>query len=331
MNPKITVLVPFYNCEKHIAWCVESIAIQRFNSFNVIFLDDHSSDRSREVLDEVLLQHKDLNYIILENSQNCGVAYCRNRLLEAATGDYIIFFDADDWIEPDTLELLYDRATVEDADIVVADFFYETKNKTIEAHDFVAATKEENVRNAIEQRVVYCSLWNKLINRRLFDSKEPAFVQGLNMSEDRLWVIKLYTKAKHIAKISNPLYHYNCTNENSITSQKTEFHYRQLILFWQYFDQFFFDQNIYETYRESIEYSKVENKVLMLQQVRWLKLHRRYGYLFEDIEAKFIGAFPYKSQNLTLFFAHRKMFCIAYLINLLLKIKIWIFNRLSKE
>lgn len=328
MQPKISVLVPFFNCEKYISRCVKSIAAQRFEGFDIVFINDCSTDNSRKVLDETLIQYKELDYKILENAQNYGVAYCRNRLLEAAKGDYIIFFDADDWIEPDTLELMYERAIADNADVVVADFFYETRQKTIETHDFVASTREENLRNAIEQRVVYCALWNKLIHRRLFQNKDVAFVEGLNMSEDRLLVIKLYAKATRISKINKPLYHYNRTNENSITLHKTEFHYRQAILFWQYFDQFIEDQNIYETYRKSIEYSKVENKVLLMQQVRSIRLHRRYGYMFEDIEAKFIGAFPYKSQNLTLYFAHRKMFVTAYLVNLFLRLKIWIFSRL---
>lgn len=326
MLPQISILIPFYNCEKYIYRCIESIAVQSFRDFEVVLLDDCSDDNSLEVAISTLDTHSCIRYKLLQNPQNKGVAYCRNRLMENAVGKYLLFVDADDWIEADMLEILYHKAEQEVADIVVSDFFYETPGKTIVAHDFVASSREENIKNAIEQKIVYTSLWNKLIVSDLVRRNGCTFPIDLNMSEDRLLVIKLYCFAHKISKLDKPLYHYNRMNESSITATKTEFHYKQAILFWQYLDEFLQSLNIYEKYRKSVEYSKVENKVLLMQQVKSCRLHRKYGYLFEDIAPSFIGVFPYKSQNLTLYFANRKMYGMAYLVNLMLRFKVRLFS-----
>ncbi len=326
MLPQISVLIPFYNCEKYIDRCLESVAVQSFNSFEVVLVDDCSDDKSLEVALSTLNKHKQISYKLLQNPQNQGVAYCRNRLIENASGKYLLFVDADDRIEADMLEMLYNKAEQENADIVVSDFFYETYDKTFVAHDFVATSKEENIKNAIEQKIVYTGLWNKLIISDLVRSNGFCFPIDLNMSEDRLMVIKLYCFANKISKLDKPLYHYNRMNESSITATKTEFHYKQAILFWQYLDEFLQSLNIYEKYRQSVEYSKVENKVLLMQQVKSCKLHRKYGYLFDDMASSFLGMFPYKSQNLTLYFANRKMYGMAYLVNWMLRFKVRVFS-----
>lgn len=326
MLPQISVLIPFYNCEKYINRCLESVAVQSFNDFEVVLINDCSDDKSLEVALSALNKHKRISYKLLQNPQNKGVAYCRNRLIENASGKYLLFVDADDQIEADMLEMLYNKAEQENADIVVSDFFYETSEKTFVAHDFVATSKEENIKNAIEQKIVYTGLWNKLIISDLVRSNGLCFPIDLNMSEDRLLVIKLYCFANKISKLDKPLYRYNRMNESSITATKTEFHYKQAILFWQYLDEFLQSLNIYEKYRKSVEYSKVENKVLLMQQVKSCKLHRKYGYLFDDIESSFLGIFPYKSQNLTLYFANRKMYGMAYLVNLMLRFKVRVFS-----
>ena len=312
MQPKISVLVPFYNCEKYIAECIDSIAKQSFTDYEIIFLDDGSTDKSAEIVAQTVARYSGLLFSTLRNPQNRGIAYCRNRLLDSATGQYILFVDADDRIEPDMLDALYQTAISEGADITVSDLFYELPTQTIVAVDSVAATQADNLRQAIEQKIVYTGLWNKLILSKLIKQPECRFAEGLNMSEDRLVVIKLYYFASKIAKVDKPLYHYNRTNMQSITYRKTEYH-------------------LYDTYRQSVEYSKVENKVLLMQQAVSLRLYRKYSSMFADIQSRFIGVFPYRSQNLTLYLACRHLLFGAYVINLLLRFKIFINNILCRK
>jgi glycosyltransferase len=331
MQPKISVLVPFYNCEKYIAECIESIAKQSFTDYEIIFLDDGSTDKSAEIVAQTVARYSGLSFSTLRNSRNQGIAFCRNRLLDSATGQYILFVDADDRIEPDMLDTLYQTAISEGADITVSDIFYELPAQTIVAVDSVAATQADNLRQAIEQKIVYTGLWNKLILSELIKQPECRFAEGLNMSEDRLVVIKLYYFASKIAKVDKPLYHYNRTNMQSITYRKTEYHYCQSILFWQLLDEFLIKHNLYDTYRQSVEYSKVENKVLLMQQAVSLRLYRKYSSMFADIQSRFIGVFPYRSQNLTLYLACRRLLFGAYVINLLLRFKIFINNILCRK
>ena len=90
------------------------------------------------------------------------------------------------------LAILYQTAISEGADITVSDIFYELPTQTIVAVDSVAATQADNLRQAIEQKIVYTGLWNKLILSELIKQPECRFAEGLNMSEDRLVGIKLY-------------------------------------------------------------------------------------------------------------------------------------------
>lgn len=331
MQPKISVLVPFYNCEKYIAECIESIAKQSFTDYEIIFIDDGSTDKSAEIVAQTVARHSSLSFSALRNSRNQGIAFCRNRLLDSVAGQYILFVDADDRIEPDMLAILYQTAISEGADITVSDIFYELPTQTIVVSDSVAATQADNLRQAIEQKFVCTGLCNKLILSELINQPECRFAEGLNMSEDRLVVIKLYYFASKIAKVDKPLYHYNRTNTHSITSRKTEYHYCQSILFWQLLDEFLIEHNLYDTYRQSVEYSKVENKVLLMQQAVSLRLYRKYSSMFADIHSRFIGVFPYRSQNLTLYLACRRLLFGAYVINLLLRFKIFINNILCRK
>jgi len=86
MQPKISVLVPFYNCEKYIAECIDSIAKQSFTDYEIIFLDDGSTDKSAEIVAQTVARYSGLSFSMLRNSRNQGIAFCRNRLLDSAAG-----------------------------------------------------------------------------------------------------------------------------------------------------------------------------------------------------------------------------------------------------
>ena len=104
----ISVIVPVYNTVNYVRYCVESILSQTMKDFELILVDDGSSDGSEKICDEY--SKNNLNVISL-HQKNKGVSAARNLGIEMASGDYIVFVDSDDWVESDYLEILLRNMT----------------------------------------------------------------------------------------------------------------------------------------------------------------------------------------------------------------------------
>lgn len=104
MKPLISILVPMYNCEKKIRRCLDSLILQQPSVFETVILDDGSTDRGYEI---VLEYEKEYGFIHAYHQQNAGVAAARQKLLELAQGEYLMFCDADDFFEPDAVAFVY--------------------------------------------------------------------------------------------------------------------------------------------------------------------------------------------------------------------------------
>ncbi len=99
---KVSVIMPVYNSQNFLFFAINSVLSQSYSNFELIIIDDHSSDYSREIIQ--FFAQKDLRIIMLYNNKNMGVAYSRNIGLEKASGDYIAFIDSDDIWEKEKLE-----------------------------------------------------------------------------------------------------------------------------------------------------------------------------------------------------------------------------------
>lgn len=114
---KVSVIVPLYNAEKYVGRCIESILSQTFKEIEVIVVDDGSTDNGVNAVRETAGRDPRLKIITTENA---GAGVARNRGMEKATGDYFLFWDSDDFFEPNAIELFYNRATETGADITVS-------------------------------------------------------------------------------------------------------------------------------------------------------------------------------------------------------------------
>ena len=321
MTPAVSILVPIYNVSNFIERCAHSLFQQTFKDIEYVFVNDCTPDDSIEKLQKVIAQYPDRKeqIKIVHHEKNRGLAAARNTAIDNSSGKYIQHIDSDDWVEIDMIEQLYNKAEAEQADIVVSDIFFESKNGQKIAKDFVAENKDDNIKNAIEQIIVYTSLWSKLVLRELFRFSYP---ENLIYGEDRLSLIKLYFFSNKIVKIDKAFYHYNKTNESSITAQKTEFHFQQTILFWSLLDDFLEETNISDKFSTAVEYSKTEAKVSLITKIGDYKLRKKYTYLFRDIEMKYISHFRL-GEKLILFFTHYRMYALAQVTHW----GIWVKNR----
>jgi len=319
MNPKVSVLVPIYNVSDYIERCAHSLFQQTFDDIEYVFVNDCTPDDSIEKLQKIIEQYPNRKAFvkIINHEKNRGLAAARNTAINNALGKYIQHIDSDDWVELDMIETLYAKAETEQADIVVSDIFFEYKNKQEIARDFVSEDKDENIKNAIEQIIVHTSLCSKLVLRKLFRFSYP---ENLICGEDRLSLIKLYFFSNKIVTTNKAFYHYDKTNENSITAHQTEFHFQQTILFWNLLDDFLEEKGISEKFSTAVEYSKTEGKVSLITIVGDYKLRKKYAYLFRYIEMKYIKRFR-RGEKLILFFTHYRMYCLAHLVQKLIVLK----------
>ena len=216
-NPKISVIILIYNAEEYIEKCVESLLAQTLDSIEYIFVNDCSTDKSIERLRSVIQRYPERNdsIVILENEQNSGQAFSRIKGITAASGEYVIACDSDDYLPRDAYEILYDHINANQSDIVACDFYRVTDSKqVIEASDCID-TSREWIRNLLLSRKMG-ALWCHLIRRSLLkDIVKPVG----NIMEDVVILIQALLKSDKVSTIHTPLYYY-VQRQNSITNNR---------------------------------------------------------------------------------------------------------------
>lgn len=125
MRPKVSIIIPVYKVEKYIERCVRTLFGQTLDSLEFIFVDDCSPDNSIELLKKVLNDYPNrLEQVkIIRHEVNKGVGKSRQDGVDAASGEYIIHCDPDDWVELDMYEKMYTKATDENVDVVICDYY----------------------------------------------------------------------------------------------------------------------------------------------------------------------------------------------------------------
>ena len=119
-NIQISIIIPVYNTEKYIQKCIDSLYQQNLN-IEIIFIDDGSTDNSKEIINNYS-KKDDRIKVLSQNNQ--GPAVARNLGLEVAQGNYIAFLDSDDWIENNSLEMLYNVAIEFDVDMIMGNTLF---------------------------------------------------------------------------------------------------------------------------------------------------------------------------------------------------------------
>ena len=216
-NPAISVIVPVYNAEKFLINCLNSIVGQTMRDFEVIVVNDGSTDDSLSIMKE--FQDKYTNFIIVDK-ENSGAAGARNYALKYARGDYLAFVDSDDYIEPEFLEKLYSFAKKSESDIVCCGYYtyIPEKNKSIR-QPFCLKTgvysNKKILKSLIKDVRMHFYMWNKLWKRELFEKYNIIFPDMC--FEDIPVSMSLFYFANKIAVINEEYYNYT-RHENSIVS-----------------------------------------------------------------------------------------------------------------
>jgi len=322
MNPKVSILVPIYKTSTFIEKCAHSLFGQTFSDIEYIFVDDASPDDSIDKLLNVILKFPDRkkNIQIIRHKVNKGAGAAKKKAIESSTGDYITFVDSDDFIELNMIEVLYNRAIEDDADIVVADLLNEYENRTTKYYNTIVADKWINFINLLSQNKISNTLSSKLIRRTLYTLPECCVPSGLNYMEDGYVLIRMFYFAKHIVKIDQNFYHYVHSNENSITKSKIKMHFENVIQFWNSLDDFLKTNNEFEKYKQLIELPKTQTKARLMTDTHSSELRKEFYDMFRDIEMKYIFQLR-KGEIIMLLLVRYKLFWLAQLFHNLLVYK----------
>lgn len=227
-SPKFSIILPVYDVEPFLIQCLNSIVNQSLPDFEVICINDGSKDNSLKILNQYA--DKDKRFIII-SQENQGQGVARNKGLEIATGEYVIFVDPDDWIELDALEQIYKTFNVTKAEVI--EFNYREYN------DYSGKTKNHNHAKIIRKNFNYdlslvpyynwqnvkkgclskldMHVWSRAYSLS-FIKRANAVFSPTKHGEDHLFACVVVLNAKKIQYLDKYLYTYRCRNGSAVNS-----------------------------------------------------------------------------------------------------------------
>ncbi len=205
MQPRISVVVPVYNSQEYLEKCLDSILNQSFNAFEIVLVNDGSTDDSLNIAQRYAEQDVRIK---LTTQSNAGLAVARNQGVFNARGEFVTFVDSDDYIHPRALELLHDTATQTNSDIVICPYQLTTESGQV----LVTSTPLNEPDPKIHFGTILAAkapsmVCDKLIKRELFITNDIWFPAGL-LHEDVPTTFRLFHFATRIATVDIPLYNW---------------------------------------------------------------------------------------------------------------------------
>ena len=288
--PKISVIVPVYNTEKYLRRCVDSILAQTFKDFELLLINDGSTDGSGAICDEYA--QKDSRVRVF-HKENGGVSSARNLGLENAQGKWITYVDGDDWIEPTMYEELYKKAIEDNADVVYSDLKMVFKDKeeyySIAKHSW---DKKEMMKNYIAS--VWTCLVYAIVRRDVYEANNLKSPTHLCYCEDFWLSVRLFHFAKKISYINKAFYSYYRVNETSRmnnldkkTEKDEQTAYLETI-------EFFKEQGVVDRYEQELSWRILKGKQeMVLDSSR----HKEFLVMYPTSH-KYIWTCPYINKKL---------------------------------
>lgn len=228
-----SIIIPLYNAEKYIDECLESIINQSEKSFEVIIINDGSTDNSKKIAESFEAKHENVRLI---NQDNIGLLHTRCVGINNANGNYIVFVDSDDKLNPDALKILKKNLTNDNLDMIIYNHArLDQKKKQINTK---AIFPKDTVfvhdkKNELYKRILTSSDLNsmcfKVVRKECFDCEEILAYPDVKNGEDLLHTLPVITNAKTIKYIDDTLYLYRINNQ-SMTRTFDDRNYKGAIL-----------------------------------------------------------------------------------------------------
>lgn len=221
-----SVIIPVYNVEKYLSKCIDSILSQTFTNYEIILIDDGSTDGSHSICERYKKKYN--GKIKLITKKNGGLSSARNCGINHASGEYIVFVDSDDyWCDDTALKDISKIINISSPDVIVFPFkksYPDGNFKLAYSRDLCSKFNSNSCINKLKKDLIESNLyracaWNKIVKHNIIKEHKMCFLDGV-LSEDMDWCGNLLIYSNRIVFYNNPLYVYRQARKGSITSGK---------------------------------------------------------------------------------------------------------------
>lgn len=208
MKPSISIVIPVFNAESYIEDCINSINQQSYQNYEIVFIDDKSTDRSVELIKKYV--SNDNRIKMVQQTVNSGPMKCRSLGCKEAQGDYIVFCDADDEMPYDALEKLYSKAQETQADIVtgLTKLVYPDGTTKIWYESAKETGNRQNLLLSLLYGKIRHNIWAKLFKSTLFKKNDFEIIDGLKYFEDYYLMMQVANITNTYSRINSIVYLY---------------------------------------------------------------------------------------------------------------------------
>lgn len=224
MSPLVSIVLPVYNCEKYLRECIDSILAQTYNTWELVIIDDGSTDASPNICDEYARSETRIKVF---HQSNSGVSYSRNTGIEASSGQFIVFCDSDDYLEPEYLETLLQTARDHPSYEHIWCCFQTVSGSDRENARLNYVLYDPVSFYSIKDIMTLHAMWldaspcNKLYRVEIITQNHLRFPENLSLGEDFLFNLSYLdcSSTQRIAVIAQPLYNYRLREEDSLDTK----------------------------------------------------------------------------------------------------------------
>lgn len=226
----ISVIIPVYNVESYLRECVDSVLSQTYENYEIILVDDGSTDNSGKICDDYADKN---NKITVVHKENSGPSPTRNAGIRVAKGEYIYFLDSDDYLDETAFEKLVQIAKNEEADIVFFDAksfadpegSFEVKQGYLRKNSYKTDLGYSILTELNKNKDFHCSIPLLFIRRRFLNESGLLIAENIYCSEDMLFTYQLFCLAKRVSQCHQVLYYRRYRKSSIVTSKKTARHF----------------------------------------------------------------------------------------------------------
>ncbi len=247
---KVSIIIPVYNVEKYLRKCLDSVYSLDLSSKEIVIINDGSTDSSLDILNFYKSKYPNKTKIITQKNQ--GLSEARNVGLKNATGDYVLFVDSDDFIDPIVTEIFLNEAYKEKVDILIGDYIEYFSNNNLRKKKHYNLSNESSglffLEEGFKNKCFEVMAWKNIYRKNFLLENNLFFYKGL-LHEDNLFtpLAFYYAKKVHYFKGSE-FYYYRKNNQESITAKINEKNYSHLLFTIKKLIDFSIDNNINNTY-----------------------------------------------------------------------------------
>ncbi|NFO13452.1 glycosyltransferase family 2 protein [Clostridium botulinum] len=257
----ISIIMPVFNAEKYLEKSIQSVLNQTIKNFEFIIVNDNSTDKSENIIEQFVKDDSRIKYI---KNVNKGVSNARNLGIELSKGEYITFIDADDYIYSNALEQMYLYIKKENNDVCMAGYIEESLNKKKKFElpykdgkilnnsevklniipKMIAITKDDTDKN-----LIMGSVWRLLIRRNIIEKNNIKFNSKVYLAEDLLFCIEVFSKANSVIIMKECYYNYMRYGNTVLERYRKNF-LRESLFFYSEYENLLKELNIFDYNRE---------------------------------------------------------------------------------